>query len=161
EHEQCFAAGPAGPAVPPRSTPTPGRAVSKPRLAVWVHAARLRQWPKNLLVFGAPVAAGALSDWGVVARGTIAALAFCLLSSGAYLLNDLRDATEDRRHPIKRHRPIASRMIAPGRAFVVAAGAIATALILSAMLGSVFLAVAISYALLNFAYTARLRSVAV
>ena len=82
-------------------------------LGSWLRAIRVRQWPKNLFVFGAPAAAGALARPGVAGRVTLAALAFCLLSSGAYLLNDLRDAPEDRKHPVKRHRPIASRAIAP------------------------------------------------
>jgi hypothetical protein len=52
----------------------------------------VRQWPKNMLVFAAPATVGALSDPDVLGRVSLMALAFCLLSSGAYLLNDLRDA---------------------------------------------------------------------
>jgi decaprenyl-phosphate phosphoribosyltransferase len=126
-----------------------------------VRAIRVRQWPKNALVFGAPLAAGALSQPGVVERVTLAAVTFCLLSSGAYLLNDLRDAAEDRRHPVKRYRPIAARAIAPTRAFAVAMAAIGTALLLAALLGPIFLAVAIAFAALNFSYTSWLRSVAI
>ncbi len=122
---------------------------------------RIRQWPKNLLVFSAPAAAGALWLPGVLGRVALAASAFCLLSSGAYLLNDLRDAAEDRRHPVKRHRPIAARVISPGNAFAVAVAAIAAGLGLSATLGTSSLAVAVAYALLNFAYTTWLRSIAI
>lgn len=130
-------------------------------LASWVRAIRVRQWPKNLLVFGAPAAAGALGRSGVAGRVALAALAFCLLSSGAYLLNDLRDAAEDRRHPVKRHRPIASRAIAPGHALVVAGLAIAAGLALSATLGPASLALAVASVALNFAYTTWLRRVAI
>ncbi|MDQ2895924.1 MAG: UbiA family prenyltransferase, partial [Actinomycetota bacterium] len=101
----------------------------------WVRAIRVRQWPKNLLLFGAPAAAGALGQSGVLARVALAAVAFCLLSSGAYLLNDLRDAPEDRRHPVKRHRPIASRAITPGPALGVAVALLAAGLALAATLG--------------------------
>ena len=61
-------------------------------LGLWVRAVRVRQWPKNLLVFAAPAAGGVLLRSGVLGRVSVAALAFCLLSAGAYLLNDLRDA---------------------------------------------------------------------
>ena len=130
-------------------------------LRAWIRAVRIRQWPKNVLVFAAPAAAGALERGGVLARVSLAAFAFCLLSSGAYLLNDLRDAQEDRRHPVKRHRPIASRAIARGQAFAVAIGALALGLAVSAALGPGSLAVAGAYVALNFSYTAWLRSVAI
>jgi len=129
--------------------------------ATWVRAVRVRQWPKNLLVFGAPAAAGALSRAGVLGRVGLAAAAFCMLSSGAYLLNDLRDAAEDRRHPVKRHRPLASRAISPDSAFVVAVAAVAAGLVLSATLGPASLAIAGGYVALNFAYTAWLRNIAI
>jgi decaprenyl-phosphate phosphoribosyltransferase len=129
--------------------------------AAWLRAVRVRQWPKNLLVFGAPAAAGALTRPEIFGRVCAAALAFCLLSSGAYLLNDLSDAAEDRRHPVKRHRPIASRAITPGRALGVAAAAIGAGLGLSAALGATSLAVAASYAVLNFSYSTWLRRVAI
>ena len=118
---------------------------------------RVRQWPKNLLVFGAPAAAGNSLRAGVLGRVGLAAAAFCMLSSGAYLLNDLRDAAEDRRHPVKRHRPLASRAISPDSAFVVAVAAVAAGLVLSATLGPASLAIAGAYVALNFAYTAWLR----
>jgi decaprenyl-phosphate phosphoribosyltransferase len=127
----------------------------------WLRAVRVRQWPKNLLVFGAPAAAGALTQVHVLERAGVAALAFCLLSSGAYLLNDLHDAREDRNHPLKRHRPIASGAIAPGRARLAALGALTAGLGLAAWLGVATLGVAAAYAGLNFAYTGWLRRVAV
>jgi decaprenyl-phosphate phosphoribosyltransferase len=130
-------------------------------IATWVRAIRVRQWPKNLLVFGAPAAAGALSRPGVLGRVSLAALAFCMLSSGAYLFNDLRDAPEDRRHPVKRHRPVASRAIAPGRALIAATAALGAGLAVSAGLGAASLAVAASYVVLNVAYTTWLRRVAI
>lgn len=132
-----------------------------PRASVWGRALRVRQWPKNLLVFGAPAAAGALWRPSVLDRVSLAALAFCLLSSGIYLINDLRDAPEDRRHPRKRRRPIAARQITPVRALAAAAVTIGAGLGLSALLSAASLEVAGSYVALNFAYTTWLRRVAI
>jgi decaprenyl-phosphate phosphoribosyltransferase len=97
----------------------------------------------------------------VLAHVSIAALAFCLLSSGAYLLNDLHDAPDDRRHPVKRHRPIAAGLIKPSSAFAVALAAYVVGLGLMAALGLGALAIAAAYAALNFAYTGWLRRIAI
>jgi decaprenyl-phosphate phosphoribosyltransferase len=75
--------------------------------ALW-SSLRPRQWIKNLLVLGAPVAAGDLKHLSVVGHCAVAFLAFCLCASGIYLLNDVVDRAADQAHPVKRHRAIAS-----------------------------------------------------
>jgi decaprenyl-phosphate phosphoribosyltransferase len=84
----------------PAGGPGPGRAL--------LRGARPRQWPKNLLVFVAPAAAGVLHlpHQALVAVGTF--VVFCTAASGTYLLNDCHDAELDRHHPVKRERPVAS-----------------------------------------------------
>ena len=94
---------------------------------------------------------GGLWQPGVLGRVSLAALAFCALSAAAYLLNELRDAPEDRRHPIKRRRPVAARLIAPRRALAAAVVAYALGLGLCGALGVLSLLLAASYAALNFA----------
>ena len=71
-------------------------------------ALRPRQWLKNVLVFAAPVAAGAILKPDVLAATIGAFVAFCLVSSATYLVNDARDIAIDRLHPRKRMRPIAA-----------------------------------------------------
>lgn len=127
----------------------------------WLRAARVRQWTKNLLVFGAPLAAGALDHPAVLGRVFVAFLGFCLLATGAYLFNDVRDAAEDRRHPVKRHRPVACGAVSARSALVVGVAAVLLGLSVSAALGWGVLAVACCYALLNAAYTAWLRRIAI
>jgi len=136
--------------------PRPRRGAS-----AWLHAARIRQWAKNLLVFAAPAAAGALGRRGVLANVTLTFAVFCLLASGAYLINDARDAPEDRRHPIKRHRPIASGAVSPRRAAAVGTVAVLLGLGLSLTVGGGLPVVACGYALLTAAYTTWLRRVAI
>lgn len=69
--------------------------------------ARPKQWLKNVLVFAAP---GALGDFGHghAAEAILMFISFCLASSGTYFWNDILDVEEDRQHPKKRLRPIAS-----------------------------------------------------
>src|SRR4051812_36333738 len=78
------------------------------RVPALVRLARPKQWVKNVLVIAAPGAAGVLGEGTALWRTTIAFVCFCLAASGTYFLNDALDADADRRHPSKRHRPIAA-----------------------------------------------------
>jgi 4-hydroxybenzoate polyprenyltransferase len=65
------------------------------------------QWAKNLFVLAPLVFGGLLLDPQAFLRAFLALVAFCAASSVVYLVNDLRDREEDRRHPSKRMRPLA------------------------------------------------------
>ena len=116
---------------------------------------RPKQWIKNALVVAAAGAAGALGHDDVPARVTLATGAFCLLASGIYAVNDVLDAPEDRRHPVKRHRPVAAGTLDPIAAtalglWLMLAGLILCAVIapLLALVGAAYLGLTISYSLL-------------
>ncbi|MDQ3629079.1 MAG: decaprenyl-phosphate phosphoribosyltransferase [Actinomycetota bacterium] len=93
-------------------------------LSPLLHAMRPRQWVKNLLVLAAPLAAGRIGDADVLLTAALAFAVFCAASAAVYLFNDVRDADEDRRHPAKRHRPVAGETLTPATA-LVASGALA------------------------------------
>src|SRR3954453_15508193 len=71
-------------------------------------AMRPPEWIKNLLVFAGLLFSQKLKQGPQVAEAVITFVAFCAISSAGYLVNDLRDAPLDRRHPEKRHRPHAN-----------------------------------------------------
>ncbi|MCS6829476.1 MAG: decaprenyl-phosphate phosphoribosyltransferase [Armatimonadota bacterium] len=73
-----------------------------------VVAMRPRQWSKNLLLFAGLLFAEKLGDVDRVWLNVLAFLSFCLISGAVYIYNDLQDVEEDRLHPQKRLRPIAS-----------------------------------------------------
>ena len=125
----------------------------------WMRAARIRQWTKNLLVFAAPAAAHSTATLSAPRSVFLTYFVFCLLASGCYLANDVHDADEDRRHPVKRHRPIASGALAPSRALIAAAISITLGLMLATAVNWDTFTVAFTYVLLNAAYTLCLRSV--
>jgi len=81
--------------------------------------ARPKQWVKNVLVFAAPGAAGHLDNGSYIGKSFLTFVAFCLAASGTYFWNDILDVDNDRMHPTKRHRPIASGDIPIGLARVV------------------------------------------
>src|SRR4051794_15767228 len=95
-----------GPASGSEQAAAPGRRRSQ-AVALLV-AMRPPEWIKNVLVFAGLLFSQKLNQGPQVVDATITFVAFCAISSAGYLVNDLRDAPLDRRHPEKRHRPIAS-----------------------------------------------------
>jgi decaprenyl-phosphate phosphoribosyltransferase len=148
------------PAPPPRVPDARATARRRDRVRLWLRAVRVRQWVKNLLVLGAPAAAGVLGTPAVLGRVAETVLAFCLLASGAYLLNDVHDADEDRRHPRKRHRPVASGAIAVASARRAGIGLLVAGLLLALAVSWHVAVVAVAYAVLNVGYTRWLRRLA-
>ncbi len=73
--------------------------------------ARPHQWMKNILVFAAPGALGVLNEWEPLWKTSVIFIAFCLTASGTYYWNDIKDVEQDRLHPKKKFRPIASGAI--------------------------------------------------
>lgn len=98
-------------------------------------AMRPRQWTKNLLVFAGIVFAAEIGDWHEWVTATVCFVAYCAASSAAYLANDVRDVGLDRLHPVKRMRPIARGELSERGALSLALGLVATAIVLSALLG--------------------------
>jgi decaprenyl-phosphate phosphoribosyltransferase len=93
------------------------------RLLRWATAvlttARPWQWPKNLLVFAAPLAGATLGRDDGLGYALVAAAAFGCASAAVYLANDVADAERDRRHPRKRHRPVAAGDLAKSHAITL------------------------------------------
>lgn len=122
-------------------------------------ALRPRQWSKNLLLFAGLIFAAKLGDGARWLEALLAFCVYCAASSAAYLVNDVRDAADDREHPVKRLRPVASGEL-PARAALILAGLLAAAAFGGAALlglGSVgFLA---AFLILQAAYTAGLKHV--
>ena len=122
---------------------------------------RPRQWPKNLLLFAGLVFAAKLGDamrWG---EAFAAFGAYCAASSAGYLVNDVLDAEHDRRHPVKRSRPIARGEVAPRTAIALAAVLAVAAGVVSLALGGwspVYLA---GFVALQLAYSLRLKHVVI
>jgi len=115
---------------------------------------RPRQWLKNLLVFGAPAAAGQLTHRLPLLDGLAAFAVFCLAASGTYCLNDVVDREADRRHPVKRDRPIASGVVSVRLAVGVGGALLALAMAGSAAIGRPRLALVVAiYVGVTIAYS--------
>ena len=111
------------------------------------------QWTKNLIVFAALIFAVKLLDPAALANASAAFLIFCALSGAVYLINDVSDREQDRLHPIKKMRPIASGALSPGAAVTFAVVLSAAALAASFALRPAFGAAAAAYLALFVVYT--------
>jgi len=127
------------------------------------------QWTKNLLVFFPLIFSlgerWSLSDLGLfsdlLARSVIVFLLLCALSGAIYIINDVFDCAQDRLHPRKRKRPIASGVVPLPVAKVAAGALLATALVGSFLMGIELAIVAFVYLALNFMYSSQLKHVVI
>jgi len=114
---------------------------------------RPAQWVKNGFVFAALVFSRSLTDGHRAGLVVLAAVAFCFISSAAYLLNDVLDVAEDRKHPVKRLRPIASGRVGVRTAVSVAFLLATLALGGAWTLDRGFFLVVVAYASVNLLYS--------
>lgn len=128
-------------------------------LRVWLKAIRLTQWAKNALLFVPLLAAHltTLEAWGAVA---VAFVAMGLCASATYLLNDLLDLPHDRRHPHKRHRPLAAGRVSVRAAVGVGLALMAAAIGLGAVVSGALVALLALYTGVTLAYSFRLKRIA-
>ncbi len=124
-----------------------------------VTSLRPRQWTKNLLVFAGLVFSQNLPDPALAGRVTLAFVVFCALSGSVYLINDVLDAERDRRHPQKRHRPVASGRLRPALAMGVGVGLLLAACAAAFVLSFRFGLVATTYAVALGGYSVGLKHV--
>jgi 4-hydroxybenzoate polyprenyltransferase len=127
-----------------------------------LHALRVHQWVKNLLVFVPILLDHRWSDPDVMRRGLIAFVAFCLAASGGYVVNDLLDLEADRHHPAKRDRPFASSTLPVALGMALAPLLLLSAVVIGATrLPKDFLGLLLLYIVLTIAYSAHLKRIAV
>ncbi len=150
---------PAATAAPAPPTAAGTRALVRWLVAV-VQTSRPRQWPKNLLVFAAPLAGASLGRDDGLGYALVAFAAFVAASSAVYFVNDVLDAERDRSHPYKRHRAVAAGTLPKSHALVIAAMCAALAVAAGFWIGEPGLTAAIGgYLVLSFAYTLGLKHV--
>jgi decaprenyl-phosphate phosphoribosyltransferase len=137
-----------------------GRPAGRRRLRAAIRTSRPRQWPKNLLVVAAPLAAGVLGQPAVLARTVVAGAAFLLASAAVYAVNDVADAERDRAHPAKRSRPVAAGELPERQALALAAGCAVVALAAGPAIGAPLLSAAVAgYLAISFLYSLGLKHV--
>ena len=119
------------------------------------------QWIKNLFLFAGLVFGRELLHGPRVVEALLGFACFCLVSSGVYVLNDIRDREDDRRHPVKRQRPLAAGQVSVGVAAGYALALLVVWLGVAMALDRGFFLAAGVYVVLQFLYTHWLKHVVV
>lgn len=135
----------------------------------WLALLRPHQWVKNVLIFAGYIFAGnfklpppkAITDLTFVLVGFVS---FCLLSGAVYAVNDVVDREKDRKHPVKRNRPVASGRVSVREAAALAVSSAVLGLILALLVAwrneaPLFLLTAISYPIWGALYSFWLKRV--
>jgi decaprenyl-phosphate phosphoribosyltransferase len=128
---------------------------------IYAKLVRSHQWVKNLVVFAAIVFSGKLFDADLFSRSLFAFIVFCLLSSVSYIINDIFDAPSDRKHPVKKFRPIASGEVSVISAVGIAIFFATASLGASLIFQPTFFWLSIAFLLLQILYSVVLKSYAV
>ena len=120
---------------------------------------RIKHYIKNLLIF-IPVFFGErFFDSGCLKNGVLGFIAFCMISSAVYILNDYKDIEKDRKHPTKKNRPLASGRVQKKTALVIMGICMAVAAGISVLIGNIPAAVCLLlYFVLNVAYSMGLKN---
>jgi decaprenyl-phosphate phosphoribosyltransferase len=130
--------------------------------AAVLRTARPRQWPKNLLVFAAPLAGASLGRHDGLLYALAAAVAFGFASVAVYFVNDVVDAERDRQHPRKRYRPVAAGALPKRHAVVLGAVFAAVGLSVGWLISEPLLAATVAgYLALSFGYSLVLKHIPV
>lgn len=122
--------------------------------------ARPHQWMKNVLVFAAPGALGVLNEWEPLWKTIVVFVAFCLTASGTYYWNDIKDVEQDKLHPKKKFRPIASGAIPLTLAKIIGSVLLVGGPVVAGVVRLEAGAIVALYAVLTVSYSSWLKHVA-
>lgn len=126
-----------------------------------VRLIRLEHWVKNLFLFIPAFFAGRLFEPPVLLHAILGFLAFSLIASAVYVLNDLADAPQDRNHPDKSRRPIASGKVSPRQGIALLVLLLGAGGVLALNLGYPFLLIGLLYFIINVFYSFYLKHIAI
>jgi 4-hydroxybenzoate polyprenyltransferase/phosphoserine phosphatase len=118
-----------------------------------VRSMRCYQWVKNLLVFVPAITSHTIFDGSVAGSAALAFFSFGFSASAAYILNDLLDLEEDRRHSAKKRRPLASGRTSIGSGVLLALACFSASAMIAAFVPGAFVSALMMYVVLTFLYS--------
>jgi len=120
---------------------------------------RIRQWLKNLMLFFPPFLGGAILSNCLFLQVLFPVIAFCAVSSATYILNDLFDSENDRHHPEKCTRPIASGYISVRLAYLFVIVLLTCGIWAAWSMPRFFLLALVAYFVISLAYSIKLKEI--
>lgn len=128
---------------------------------IYLKLLRPKDWAKNLFLYIPLFFSGEIFDTSKLAMVFEGFLAFCCIASSIYIINDYRDIEDDRRHPEKKNRPLASGKASPIVALIICSILILLGFSIGVSLGSRFAWLLGIYFILNIAYSLGLKNIAI
>ena len=126
----------------------------------YIKLMRVHHYIKNFLVFAALICSGQLFQFEKFLSGLTGFLAFCMVSSVVYIINDIRDKDKDRKHPTKCKRPIAAGTVSVKGACILAAVLLAIAIVCNCVTFHIVSTSLLAlYLVLNLAYSFGLKNI--
>ncbi len=120
---------------------------------------RPKQWSKNIFIFTALVFDRKLLNPSAFLHTMAGAALFSLIASSVYIFNDIADFRSDQQHPTKKQRPIPSGKLPVKAAWAAGITLLLISLPLAYLLSPAFLAICVTYFLLNILYSAKLKHI--
>jgi 4-hydroxybenzoate polyprenyltransferase len=126
-----------------------------------VKSLRIQQWIKNLWVFAALIFSQNVFNLPLLVKTIFAFILFCILSGAAYILNDINDLEEDKLHPVKSKRPLASGRLKKNQALFACILLVLVGLTGAYLLNLYFFVVMLVYFIIQIAYSNWLKHVVI
>lgn len=120
---------------------------------------RIHQWLKNLMLFFPPFLGGTLFADCLTPRSLLPFLSFCFASSATYIVNDLFDRDNDRNHPEKHKRAIASGRVSTAVAMVLVALLLCGSILTAVNMTDLFQMLLLAYLVISVCYSAKLKEI--
>jgi 4-hydroxybenzoate polyprenyltransferase len=152
------------PTVPPDARPTTAEEPVVPRrspLRAAIKTGRPKEWIKNVFVFAGLLFSGKFNQSHEVVEAFITFVAFCLISSAGYFVNDLIDVELDRKHPKKRFRPLAAGELSEGAAKAIAPALAIVAVAIAFTVNWQVGLMAVGYGVAQMAYSLGLKQIVI
>ncbi len=127
----------------------------------YIKLLRPKDWAKNLFLFIPLFFAGELFEWSKILLAAAGVFCFCCAASSIYIINDYRDREDDRKHPVKKSRPLASGEASPGIALILFALLVITGFGLAFYLDVTFAVLMAAYFVMNMGYSFGLKNISI
>jgi decaprenyl-phosphate phosphoribosyltransferase len=125
----------------------------------YIRLLRPKDWAKNLFLFIPLFFAKEIFNLQKIIPVCYGFIAFCCIASSIYIINDYRDREDDRKHPVKKNRPLASGAVRPATALVICSLLLVAGFSLAWFIRDKFLFVLAIYFLINLAYSLGLKAI--
>ena len=125
----------------------------------YIKLLRPKDWAKNLFLFIPLFFSGELFNWHEYPRLIAGVIVFCCVASSIYIINDYRDIEDDKKHPVKSKRPLASGAVSKTVAIIICIVLLLIGFTLAYFIRDKFLFVVAIYFILNLGYSFGLKNI--